>query len=120
MRSGPRAEAGLGGIILPKPEIGWLWGPSGPQSMRGRILLILKFLLLVFGFSILIFIKEALPIISGYGCKIMCSGVFVAGRTPESVLKEDLGSFPLNLGTYVVDRTDSSVTGSVLGMATRV
>jgi len=88
--------------------------------MRGRILLILKFLVLVFGLSILVFIKEAMPIISGYGCKILCSGVFVAGRTPEAVIRDDLGSFPLNLGTYAVDRTDSSVTGSVLGMATRV
>ena len=88
--------------------------------MRGRILLILKFLVLVFGLSILVFIKEAMPIISGYGCKILCSGVFVAGRTPEAVIRDDLGSFPLNLGTYTVDRTDSSVTGSVLGMATRV
>jgi CubicO group peptidase (beta-lactamase class C family) len=88
--------------------------------MRGRILLILKFLVLVFGLSILVFIKEAMPIISGYGCKVLCSGVFVAGRTPESVIRDDLGSFPLNLGTYTVDRTDSSVTGSVLGMATRV
>ena len=88
--------------------------------MRGRILFILKFLVLVFGLGILVFIREALPIISGYGCKILCSGVFVAGRTPESVIKDDLGSFPLNLGTYTVDRADSSVTGSVLGMATRV
>jgi hypothetical protein len=70
--------------------------------------------------GILVFIREALPIISGYGCKILCSGVFVAGRTPESVIRDDLGSFPLNLGTYTVDRADSSVTGSVLGMATRV
>ena len=88
--------------------------------MRGHILLILKFLVLVFGLSILVFIKEALPIISGYGCKILCSGVFVAGRSPESVIRDDLGSFPLNLGTYTVDRADSSVSGSVLGMATRV
>jgi hypothetical protein len=88
--------------------------------MRDRLLLILKFLVLVFGLSILVFIKEALPIISGYGCKILCSGVFVSGRTPESVIRDDLGSFPLNLGTYTVDRADSSVTGSVLGMATRV
>src|SRR3984957_6205590 len=88
--------------------------------MRGRILFILKFLVLVFGLGILVFIREAMPIISGYGCKILCSGVFVAGRTPESVIREDLGSFPLNLGTYTVDRADSSVTGSVLGMATRV
>jgi CubicO group peptidase (beta-lactamase class C family) len=87
--------------------------------MRDRIILILKFLVLVFGIGILIYIKECLPIISGYGAKVACSGVFVAGRNPERVIKEDLSHFPLNLGTYTVDKTDSSVTGSVWGMATR-
>lgn len=88
--------------------------------MRGRLLLILKFLVMVLGISILVLFKEAMPIISGYGCKILCSGVFVSGRSPEAVIKDDLGSFPLNLGTYTIDRTDSSATGSVWGMATRV
>jgi CubicO group peptidase (beta-lactamase class C family) len=87
--------------------------------MRDRVILILKFLVLVFGIGILIFIKESLPIISGYGSKVVCSGVFVAGRNAEQVIKEDLGSFPMNLGTYMVDRADSSVTGSVWGMASR-
>jgi len=59
---------------------------------------------LVFGLSILVFIKEAMPIISGYGARY-CARGFVAGRTPESVIRDDLGSFPLNLGTYTVDRT---------------
>jgi len=87
--------------------------------MRDRIILILKFLVLVLGIGILIYIKECLPIISGYGAKVACSGVFVAGRNPERVIREDLSRFPLNLGTYTVDKTDSSVTGSVWGMATR-
>ena len=87
--------------------------------MRDRILLILKFLVLVLGIGIFVLIRESLPIISGYGAKVLCSGVFVAGRNPEQVIKNDLSGFPQNLGTYTVDRTDSSVTGSVWGMATR-
>lgn len=87
--------------------------------MRDRILLILKFLALVLVIGIFILIRESLPIISGYGAKVLCSGVFVAGRNPELVIKNDLSAFPLNLGTYTLDRADSSVTGKVWGMAVR-
>ena len=57
------------------------------------------------------------PIISGYGAKVLCSSVFVAGRDEAQVRKEDIGSFPLSLGNYTVDYKDSSVTGSVWGLA---
>src|SRR5579863_3353760 len=87
--------------------------------MRGRVVLLFKFLLLVVGIGILVLIRESLPIISGYGAKVLCSGVFVAGRNPEQVIKDDLSGFPLNLGTYTVDRGDSSVTGKVWGFAER-
>lgn len=87
--------------------------------MRGRIFLVLKFLALVIVFGLLVLIRESLPIISGYGAKVLCSGVFVAGRNPEQVIKSDLSSFPLSLGTYTVDRADSSATGKVLGFAVR-
>src|SRR5258708_5124657 len=57
------------------------------------------------------------PIISGYGAKVLCSSVFVAGRTEQQVRKEDIASFPLNLGHFTVDYKDSSVTGAVWGLA---
>ena len=41
------------------------------------------------------------------------------GAILEQVIKNDLSSFPLNLGTYKVDRADSSVTGTVWGFALR-
>ncbi|HTR29016.1 MAG TPA: serine hydrolase, partial [Puia sp.] len=87
--------------------------------MRERIVLILKFLVLVVGIGMVVLIRESLPIISGYGAKVLCSGVYVAGRQPEQVITDDLSGFPLNLGTYTVDRADSSVTGKVWGMAAR-
>src|SRR5579859_7708074 len=87
--------------------------------MRERIVLILKFLVLVVVIGIVVLIRESLPIISGYGAKVLCSGVFLAGRQPEQVINNDLSGFPLNLGTYTVDRADSSVTGKIWGMAVR-
>ena len=59
------------------------------------------------------------PIISGYGAKVLCSSVFVSGRDEQQVRKEDLASFPLSLGHFTVNYADSSVTGSVLGMAAK-
>jgi len=60
---------------------------------------------------------RAFPIISGYGAKNLASAVFLQHRNPEDVIKEDLGSFPLSLGSFEVNRSDSSVTGSVWGFA---
>jgi hypothetical protein len=51
--------------------------------MRERLVLVFKFLLLAVGIGILVLVRESLPIISGYGAKVLCSGVFVAGRSPE-------------------------------------
>lgn len=87
--------------------------------MRERILLILKFLFLVFLVAVIVFIWEGLPVISGYAAKIACSGIFVAGRQPNQVLRQDLASFPVSLASCTIDLQDSSVTASVLGLASR-
>ena len=59
------------------------------------------------------------PIISGYSAKNACSCAFIQSRTKESINKEELGSFPLSLGSIEIDYKDSSVTGAVFGMAKR-
>ncbi|MEQ8304801.1 MAG: serine hydrolase [Cyclobacteriaceae bacterium] len=65
------------------------------------------------------YLKKALPILSGYGAKNLCSCVMVGLRTPQDVIDNELASFPLNLGDFSIDWTDSSATGSVYGMAKR-
>jgi CubicO group peptidase (beta-lactamase class C family) len=87
--------------------------------MRERVQLVLKFLVLVFLVSLIVFIWKALPIISGYAAKVACSGIFVAGRQPDRVLQDDLSSFPMNLASCRVNYQDSSVTASVLGLGRR-
>jgi CubicO group peptidase (beta-lactamase class C family) len=81
-----------------------------------RALWAILFLVLLYGVS---YAWRALPILSGYGAKDLCSCVMVASRQPEDVIKNELGRFPLSLGSYRVDLRDSSATGSVWGLARR-
>jgi CubicO group peptidase (beta-lactamase class C family) len=80
--------------------------------------LFLFVLLGVFGY-LFSYAWRALPIISGYGAKDVCSCVMLAGRTPNDVLQNEVGRFPLSLGSFAVDYHDSSVTENVFGLARR-
>ncbi len=47
-------------------------------------------------FSAWMFYQMA-PVIAGFGAKSLCSCVYVGGRSAESVLTNELGTFPLSL-----------------------
>ncbi len=56
---------------------------------------------------------------AGYKAKILCSSVFVSGRSPDAVLAEDLradGLEPLDLFSHQIDRQQPSVTISFFGL----
>lgn len=72
--------------------------------------------LLMVGFAIY-YIRQALPILSGYGAKNLCSCVLVGNRQPAHVLANELADFPLSLGDFKVNWEDSSASGSVFGLA---
>jgi hypothetical protein len=55
--------------------------------------------------------------VSGYGSKNLCSAVYLQHRDPKDVTREDLADFPVSLGKFTVNEKDSSVTGSVWGIA---
>jgi CubicO group peptidase (beta-lactamase class C family) len=59
------------------------------------------------------------PILTGYGSKVMCSAVFVAGRNEKQVRDQDLSGYMMKLADFKVNYTDSSVSGSILGFAKR-
>jgi CubicO group peptidase (beta-lactamase class C family) len=89
------------------------------MSLRKKLMwIVFSLLFLLLGVGIW-YAWRAFPIISGYGAKIMASGVFLQHRVPDDIRKEDLGSFPLSLGTFTVNEEDGSVTGSVWGLAKR-
>ncbi|MBL7744016.1 MAG: serine hydrolase [Chitinophagaceae bacterium] len=81
-----------------------------------RILLIVIVIALVPGIW---YAWQAFPIISGYGAKNMASAIYLQHRMPEDVIREDLGDFPQSLVRFTYNEKDSSVTGSVFGMAKR-
>ena len=55
--------------------------------------------------------------ISGYGSKNLCSAIYLQHRDARDVIREDLADFPVSLGKFTVNEKDSSVTGSVWGIA---
>jgi CubicO group peptidase (beta-lactamase class C family) len=69
--------------------------------------------------SVIYYLCNALPIANGFGAKLLCSAVFVAGRQPEDVMRQDLSSWPFNIQRFSVDLNDSSTTSSVLGLFKR-
>ena len=79
---------------------------------------ILTLLIVAVGY-LLYYCWVSFPILDGYGAKIMCSAVFVAGRDERQVRDQDLSSYMMKLADFKVNYTDSSVTGSILGLAKR-
>lgn len=84
------------------------------RSLIRRPLLVLLVLLIAYG---IYYCWISFPIITGYGTKTLCSAVFVAGRDEQQVRHEDLAFLPISLGHYTIDYKDSSVTGSLFGLA---
>ncbi len=79
-----------------------------------RIVLVMLSGILVYAVS---YVWRALPIISGYGAKDLCSCVMIANRNPEDVIKNELGKGLFSVGSYTVNYEDSSATGNVFGLA---
>lgn len=86
------------------------------KKITKRILLIILALVLLYAGY---YASQALPILTGYGAKITCSCVMLAGREPDDVIKDELGGFPLRLGSYSVNYEDSSASANAFGLAKR-
>lgn len=85
----------------------------------------------MFGFGILVillslvggyYLRKVALIGTAYKAKILCSGIFVSGRDPESVLNQDLGADDLALLKCFhaeIDYDEQSVSATCLGFAKR-
>jgi CubicO group peptidase (beta-lactamase class C family) len=88
----------------------------GPRKIFKRVISIAIIILLLFVFR---YCWVSFPVITGYGAKVLCSSLFVAGRSAESARQEEVGFSPLHLANYTIDYKESSVTCSLLGLAKR-
>jgi CubicO group peptidase (beta-lactamase class C family) len=89
------------------------------MKVKKVIVRFLKILLIAATGTLIYYCWISFPIITGYGAKVMCSAVFDAGRNEEQVRNQDLSSYMMKLADFRVDRADSSVTGTIFGMAKR-
>jgi hypothetical protein len=78
------------------------------------IFLFIVFLLLPKEYDIPTMLRSA-PIGTGYAAKMLCSGVFVSGRKPDSIWNEDLALMKRNMIRGRIDYEKKSVDAYVLG-----
>lgn len=79
----------------------------------------LNFLLILFLLTFLLYCWTYFPIISGYAAQATCSAVFVSGRNPNDIKKQDFYRFPFCLASVEVNIHDSSVSASIFCLAGR-
>ncbi len=84
--------------------------------MKKRILLSLLVFVVILVCIALLYITYLSPGITGYAAKNVASGVFVAGRTQESIEKEDINFFPVRYTKNKVDNEKMVVTSKLLGI----
>src|SRR3954465_8001678 len=81
--------------------------------LKGLLLALLLVIIVLFSWLSSTVFRD----VSGYGSKNLCSAVYLQHRDPKDVIREDLADFPVSLGKFTVSEKDSSVTGSVWGIA---
>jgi CubicO group peptidase (beta-lactamase class C family) len=84
--------------------------------MKKRLLLSLLTFILVLIITVFSYISYLSPGITGYAAKYLASGVFVAGRTQESLEKEELNFFPVKYSSNIIDSEKMTVTSKLLGI----
>lgn len=88
------------------------------KPFKGFIRLLILLLVALAGYGIY-YAWMLFPLVSGAGAKILCTNLFVSGKSEGYVRQHELDFFPVSMGTFKVNYIDSSVTGSVWGLAGR-
>lgn len=86
------------------------------KTIVRRFFLFALLLLLLYG---IYYCWVSFPVATGYGAKVLCSAIFVSGRSENDIKSQELEFTPLNYANYEVNYKDSSVTCSLFGFAKR-
>jgi len=82
--------------------------------MKKRIFRTFLAFLAVLLFALLLYVNYIAHGITGYAAKNLASGIFVAGRSRESIEKEDINFFPVRYARNSVDYANKEVTSRFL------
>ena len=63
--------------------------------------------------------SNKLPVVTGYAAKDVCSGIFIANRSLESLKNNDINYSFMSKTNITVDRKEKSVTASIFGLFPR-
>ena len=81
-----------------------------------KLLIFITLLFLLLG-GLLFYLQDHLSLITGTAAKRMCSCVFVADRTAESVINQDNNFSIVSYANASVDKAQKTASATVLGMA---
>ncbi len=77
--------------------------------------------IIILGFGVLAkYLIDRSTIFTGFAAKNIASGIFVAGRTQQSIENLDINFFPVNLSTNIVDKENKTVTSDFFGFGKQV
>lgn len=85
-----------------------------PTPMKKLVLRSLFVTIVILLLGLFLYINYIAPGITGYAAKSLASGVFVAGRTQESIENEDINFFPVQYSKNSVDFEKMEVTSRFL------
>jgi CubicO group peptidase (beta-lactamase class C family) len=86
------------------------------SNFKTRVKVVATWLLIMGAVYLIYFCFNMFPVISGYGAKSLCSCVYLQGRSETDVINQELGTILGKVGSFSLNREDSSASGQVLFM----
>jgi CubicO group peptidase (beta-lactamase class C family) len=83
------------------------------SNFKTRVTVVLTWILVLGTIYSIYFMVNMFPVIAGFGAKALCSCVYIQGRSEQDVMSQELGTSMGNIGSFSLNREDSSATGKV-------
>ena len=89
------------------------------SNFKTRVIVVISWILILSVAYLIYFAWNMFPVISAYGAKNLCSCVYIQGRNEQDVIHKELGTLLGKIGSFSINRDDSSAYGKVLFFARR-